>query len=418
MEKQKIDVRDLKIGMYVTKLDRPWLETSFSFQGFPIRTAYEISALQKECRFVYIDIEKTSEWEKKLKAKPHSTTSQLETKKVDFKFKTGNPDLEEKVSFQNELSIAVDIYESAHQYIKGLWEDARLGRSVDAGEALKLADRMVHSIIQNENALIWLSQLKNRDEYTTQHSLNVSIFSILFGRHLGLPERQMRTLGYGALLHDIGKMRVPLEILNKPGRLTDKELALLKKHPEYGRDILSEGEGIPSSVIDIVYSHHERIDGSGYPQGLMGEEISRNVYIVAIADVYDAETSDRSYRMGISPHEALSLMYGLMPQTFPSELVEEFIRCLGIYPVGSVVELDSGEVCVVMTVNRRMSLRPLLVMVLDRNKQPLPAYKMLDIEIHAQAGSDVKIKKILQPDSYGIDVKKVIKGYTSTLLRS
>ena len=263
-----------------------------------------------------------------------------------------------------------------------------------------------------------MSQLKNRDEYTTQHSLNVSIFSILFGRHLGLPERQMRTLGYGALLHDIGKMRVPLEILNKPGRLTDKELALLKKHPEYGRDILSEGEGIPSSVIDIVYSHHERIDGSGYPQGLMGEEISRNVYIVAIADVYDAETSDRSYRMGISPHEALSLMYGLMPQTFPSELVEEFIRCLGIYPVGSVVELDSGEVCVVMTVNRRMSLRPLLVMVLDRNKQPLPAYKMLDIEIHAQAGSDVKIKKILQPDSYGIDVKKVIKGYTSTLLRS
>lgn len=418
MQRKKVDVADLKPGMYVAELDRPWLETPFLFQGFTLRTKREILALQQTCDYVYIDIEQSIDSKKEAAGKLPSGSDIRQAPKVETKFKTSEPELVERVPFQTEVKVAARVYHQAKDYVKQMWEDARLGKSIDPEGARQLASSMVDSIMRNENALVWLTQLKHRDEYTSQHSLNVSVFSILFGRHLGLNKAQLKLLGFGALLHDIGKMRIPLEILNKPGRPTPEEMELLKKHPEYGKEILAEKQSdLPPVVFDIAYSHHERYDGSGYPLGLSGNEISRFTYIVSIVDVYDAVTSDRCYHMGISPHEALNLMYGLKPKSFHPDLVEEFIRCLGIYPVGSVVELESGEVGVVMSVNRKRSLFPNLALVLDKFKKPLPVYKMLNLDLlNREEGITMKIKKILKSDAYGIDPHLVIRESTGAIL--
>ena len=413
LTKEKIDVADLKIGMYVCELDRPWLGSPFLFQGFPIRTADEIKALQDYCKFVFIDLELSSEHIVEERAVANKAEHQFETKKLNIRFKQAEPDLEVKTKLDVELKKAVELYHRTHAYIKSIWNDARMGIAIDIEEAREMAGEMVESIIKNENAMVWLAQLRQRDEYTTQHSLNVSVFSILFGRYLGLRKSQLKLLGFGALFHDIGKMRVPLEVLNKTEKLTADEMALLKEHPEHGRAILGGDEKVPSEVIDIAFTHHERFDGSGYPRGLSGEKIGRFVYIVSIVDVYDAVTSDRAYHMGISPHEALNLMYGSAPTSFPAELVEEFIRCLGIYPVGSLVELDTGEVGVVMTVNRKRKLRPILTLVLNRDKQPYPQYKMLNLDIDTGEGKPQQgIKKILKSNAYGVDTQKVISECT------
>lgn len=408
MKRQKVDVQDLVIGMYVAELDRPWLETPFLFQGFPIRSEDDIVELRRHCRYVHIDIEQS-------RGLPPGGGSPDTLAGAAQRRDTGqaNPPVEgaqrrQQISFEGELQGAVQIYRKSREYISTVFEDARLGRSIDPEGARDLADRVVDSVFKNESALVWLTQLKHRDEYTAQHSINVCVLSVLFGRHLALGQPALRELGFGALLHDIGKMRVPLEILNKNGKLADHEMALMKQHPLFGQQILSGTPGVSDVAVDIAHSHHERVDGSGYPGRLEGDAISLYAKIVSVVDVYDAITSDRVYHMGIAPHEALSMMYGWAPRSFSSELLQEFIRCLGIYPIGSIVELDTGEVGVVMTVNRLRVMRPLLTLVLDRDKRPLSLRKLLNLDALERTGAEIAIRNILGANAYGINVQQII----------
>lgn len=404
MKRQKIDVKELAVGMYVAELDRPWLDTPFLFQGFPITTQEEIATLQRYCSFVYIDAEQS---------RPAVGTGfALPAQQADSQRLNSSQQpvtrRQEQVTFDSELRQAATVYTKSKEYINTIFADVRLGRSIDTSEARELASSVVDSVVKNENALVWLSQLKNRDEYTTQHSINVCVLSVLFGRHLGLAPHDLRELGFGALLHDIGKMRIPLHILNKVEKLSAEEAALMRQHPEFGYQILKSSSDMSDAAIDIAYSHHERIDGSGYPRKMQGDAISLYAKIVSIVDVYDAITSDRAYHMGLSPHETLNLMYGWAPSSFNSELLQEFIRCLGIYPIGSIVELDTGEVGVVMTVNRSKLLRPLLTMVLDREKRPLSQRKLLNLELLERSGASLGIRRILSSNAHGINVRQII----------
>ncbi len=422
IETRQLLVSELKLGMYVSELDRPWLESPFLFQGFPIRSYDEIDKLRECCEYVYVDFTKSHEWkpdEHDLLARasheyPYPRHGdgrhRFETRRINIDSIRGRRHYDNTTPIDAELKSAGRVYQKARGYIHSVLEDVRLGHSIDSEGARELADAMADSIVRNENALAWLTMLKNRDEYTEMHSINVCIMSLLFGRHLGLELEELRVLGFGALLHDIGKMRVPLELLNKTERLSDEEMAQLKLHPEYGYEILLDHGGISEEVLEIARAHHERVDGSGYPRGLKGERIRREAMIVSVVDVYDAITSDRVYHMGISPHEALNLMYGWAPKSFPRELLEEFIKCLGIYPIGSIVELDSGEVGVVMTLNRRHHLHPTVVLVLDARKQPYEQHKMINLELMQGHGSTVNIKKILQSKAYGIDVRQLMQA--------
>jgi HD-GYP domain-containing protein (c-di-GMP phosphodiesterase class II) len=425
VERIKVDVGNLTLGMYVAELDRPWLGTPFLFQGFPISKDEEIAQLQQCCDYVFVDATQSVGWEPDMRLlrrmdnyllleQPADEESQgyqalrFTTQRVNVNAESTHHRPQETGAFITVLRRARESYAQTHDYVLHVMEDVRLGRSIDPAGAKEVVNALVDSIMANESALVWLTMLKHRDEYTSQHSINVCIMSLLFGRHLGLNEHELRELGHGALLHDIGKMKVPLGILNKTDRLTEDEMAELKRHAGYGYDMLKGSRHITERSLDVVRSHHERVDGSGYPRGLRGDEIGYYAMIVSVVDVYDAITSDRVYHMGISPHEALNLMYGWTPYSFLRDLIEAFIKCLGIYPIGSIVELQTGEVGVVMTMNLAQRLRPIITLILDPDKKPYPVHKLLNLASYSDEELPLNITRILQSNAYGIDVSSLV----------
>jgi len=405
---KKISVDELRLGMYVSELDRPWEETSFLFQGFPVHEQRDLDEIARLCEHVYIDTERSAEAYGHLQT--HSPEAPTRPEPADRARRTaagpGQGGQDER-SFVAELDTARRIFSDAKTYIDVALEDVRLGRSLDTQVARSNVSEIVQSILRNASALTLMTNLKSRDEYTSIHCVNVCILSVAFGRHVGLGPDELADLGLGALLHDIGKMRVPLEILNKPGRLSAEEFAIIKEHVNHGRDILAPSEDLPPRALDIVLSHHERLDGSGYPRGLDGEGISRFAMMVAIVDVYDAVTSDRVYHAAISPHDALSMMYDSSPVSFDKDLFEQFIKCLGIFPVGSLVELSTGEVAMVMTVNRKRHLKPIVMLLLDPDKRPYRVRKMVNLALPAE-GEELQIRRILESSAYDLNVRDIL----------
>ena len=410
MGQRKVSVDELQLGMYVSELDRPWLDTPFLFQGFPILSQQELLQVQNCCDFVFVDEELSVKLDpEKIHNAPHGKPVQrFETRRINVRQGKGSHTRGERRRFVEALPHAREVYQQTHSYIGRLFEELREGNTFDLGQARELAERTVDSIVDNENAMLWLTLLKHKDQYTSYHSINVCTLSVLFGSYLGLTDGELRVLGMGALLHDLGKMRVPLDIINKSSKLDPHEMAVMRQHPELGLAILAEAKGVPPQVSDVVYGHHERYDGSGYPRGLKGDEIGLFPMIVSLVDVYDAMTSDRAYHDRISSHEVLNLMYSWGENVFKRELLEEFIRCLGIYPIGSIVELSSGEVAVVMSVNRKYHLRPLVLLLLDKQKIAYQAPKLMNLELYQKSGLHIHITRILPSDAYGIDVRQAV----------
>jgi putative nucleotidyltransferase with HDIG domain len=414
--KKKIGVQNLRLGMYVSELDRPWIESRFLFQGFEIRTQEELDELARLCKYVYIETEVEYKDGKPRPRRPVSVgapaADEFAAKRIGFeildKFATPHPGkpphYPDQLPVEQELPQAREISKETKDLINNIFEDARMGRSFDSKTAKAAVGGMVGSILRNPDALVWFSQLKNRDEYTAEHSLRVCILALTFGRHLELPETELNVLGLGALLHDIGKMKIPTEILNKPGRLTPEEFELMKSHVPRGVEILQSRGDIPLAAVDVARSHHERFDGSGYAFGLSGAKIGLFGQIGAIVDSYDAITSDRSYHKGMSSHDALRKMYEWRRKDFHEKLVEQFIQCMGIYPIGSVVEMNTGSVGVVVSVNRTWRLRPRVALVLDDAKQPYQSPHIIDLTNEDLHGSKaVVIRHVLPAGSFGIN---------------
>ena len=401
----KIGVDQVKRGMYVAQLDRPWLNTSFLFQGFLVNTTDEINKLRETCHFVYIDEEKS-----KIKIAPKLKISLLtnDVANRNSPRKAKHVYAQEAQSLlETELRLARKLHDETRSYIKDVLEDVRLGRSINTNNAKQLVSALANSVVRNPSALLWLSHLKQRDEYTAIHSVNVCILALSFGRSLGLPKDELNKLGLGALLHDIGKMAVPLEILNKPGKLNEQEFLILKTHPMLGYDLLKSKNSLPEFLLEVVKHHHEREGGGGYPNGLYGHQLNQYTKIVTIVDVYDAITSDRVYHDAVTPFSALNNMY---KWDFDQELFNGFIKCLGIYPVGSLVELNTGEVGVVASSAERNRLRPTVLLILDKDKSPYDLPKMVNLSSAAwsHGAQHIEIKRVLDNQTYNIDVKKII----------
>jgi HD-GYP domain-containing protein (c-di-GMP phosphodiesterase class II) len=405
--KQKIDVQDLRIGMYITDIDRPWLDSPFLFQGFPVESQRDIDWIQRTCKYVYIDEEGyrdlTPREASNIAPERHTATEeaiQKLAKKLPYK---------NKASFEEEFKSARDVHSKAKSYMETVLEDVRLGKSIDAEGAKDVVKNLVDSITRNPDTGLWFTRLRKKDEYTADHSLNVCILTLIFGRYLNFSETVLNELGVGALLHDIGKMRVPLDILNKPGSLTDEQLALIKQHPTFGAEILKTTPGIPGSAVDIAYCHHERASGNGYPCGLRANDMTLFSKMVSIVDVYDAITSNRVYHHGMSPSDALRNMYGWQHKDFDESLVEDFIQCLGIYPVGSVVQLGTGDIGIIMSNDKNHRLKPTILLVLNEEKVPFPQSKIINLALFD--GIDANkyvIKKVFGPDEFPIDLNQYL----------
>ena len=395
MNRKNLPVEELQLGMYVAELDRPWLETPFHFQGFPITSDDQIDQLKKHCKTVFIDLEK-SLWDE------HRAPSGVEDKALH-----GPTAYPQVTRVEEELNVAKEVYSALEGSIQGCLESLKANASFEV-EPLKVAVRsMTRSIVRNPDAMMLLFRIKQQGGEEFNRAVDTAIHMITFGRFLGFPGERLLLLGTAGLLLNIGKVKLPDEILLKKEPLTADELALAKEHVRHSVELVGPARGLPEGVQKIVAEHHERLDGSGYPAGLSGRQISVDSAIAGLIDTYSALTSMRPYAEQLSPSNALGALYKVRGKQFSETLVENFIQCIGIYPVGSAVALNSGEVGIVIAQNLTRRLQPRVMVVLDRDSHPVP-HLILDLmsEPKTASGEPYKIVRTLPRDRLPADLEK------------
>jgi HD-GYP domain-containing protein (c-di-GMP phosphodiesterase class II) len=308
-------------------------------------------------------------------------------------------------ALEREMPEAKRIFTESVRYAKSFMGDARLGRPIDFAASGDMVDSMIESVARNAAAMLSLAKLRANDEYTFTHCINVSLLSVLFGRYLGLGREALRLLGFAGLFHDLGKARMPEEVLNKPGKLTEEEFAVMKRHPAEGFLMMRQDTRIGPEVLRGVLEHHEKCDGTGYPRGLAGDAIGAFARIIGVADVYDALTSARVYKPGMPPSQALRIVYELKDSSFYPGQVEKFIKCLGIYPLGSFVALSTGEHAVVVAVHHKNTLHPTVKIVCDAALAKIPPRTLDLAALAARDGENApKIVACLDPRPLGVDL--------------
>jgi HD-GYP domain-containing protein (c-di-GMP phosphodiesterase class II) len=364
--KKRIPVSELKFGMYIAELDRPWTDTPFMFQGFVLSTQQQLDALKKYCKTVMVDLER-------------SPAIETPVPRIAYP---------ERAPVEQEIGPAKTAYSNSRVLMRDVMSAVRIGRTLDAERLKSAVTSMTESVLRNPDALLLFAQLRAKGEYTESHALDVSIYMITFGRFLQLEPGQIEFLGYLGLLQDIGKVRLPKELLEKRGRLTIEEFERAKLHVNYSVEILRSTPGLPGDLARIAALHHERHDGSGYPKGLRGSEIGMIGSIAAIVDTFDALTVKRPYADPVSPSAAISMLYKWRGVFFDAHLVEQFIRCIGIFPVGSLVELNTGEVGVVIAQNLTKRLLPRVMVIRDGKGNPVIPHKLLDLSREPKATKD------------------------------
>jgi putative nucleotidyltransferase with HDIG domain len=287
-----------------------------------------------------------------------------------------------------------------------------MGKALDGAAVKNIVSELVEQCVATPEAFVNVSRLKDYDQYTFTHSVNVSVLSIAIGRRLGSSLQELNNLGFAGLLHDVGKMKVPEGILNKPGKLTDAEFEIMKAHPALGYEYLRSERGISQEILFAVKYHHEKADGSGYPSGLTDTEIPRFAKIIAIADVYDAITSERVYHKGMVPSDALKLIFSWSGKHFNESLVKFFINIMGIYPVGTLVLLDTNELAIILEPNKDEPMRPKILIVSNTNMEPAPTHFFDLTNRNVASGAPYKtIISSLDPRDFSMDTNRLIEQY-------
>jgi HD-GYP domain-containing protein (c-di-GMP phosphodiesterase class II) len=401
MKREQVPVEKLQFGMYVAELDRPWTDTPFMYQGFQLRTAVQLAALKKFCKHVFVDPERTEAPEKvKLSApmaafKVRGNTAYPEVVKVEDEFKRAQPVFEQTVQKVDDL-------------LRPMSKPGAGGAALDAKEVKESVTRLTDSVVRNPDAMLLVSRLREKSAEAHARALQVSLYMIVFARFLQLQRQELELLGLLGLLQDIGKTKLPPELLAKKGPLTAQESELAKMHVLYSAEILKTTPGISPELLKLVLLHHERQDGTGYPNALKGDEIGLYGSMAAIADTFDALTAVRPYAEPLSPSSALSFLYKERGTGFHAELVEQFIQCVGAFPVGSVVELNSGEVGIVITQNLVRRLKPRVMVVLDGKGAPVRPHKILDLDRDPKVTPDefYKIRRTMEQSKVNLDPRE------------
>ena len=404
--KKEVSVDQLEFGVYIAELDRPWTETPFMFQGFVLDSEKQLETLRKYCKKVTIDVEKGLDLPERsqLKTGPidsRAGSSVLATIKKKVRY-------EEQATVDEELPVARAVQSKTEITMREMFGTLQAGQALDAPRVREAVTSMTDSVVRNPDAMLLLAKLKEKGGHTLDRALGVSIYMITFGRFLQLPRDQLDLLGVLGLLQDVGKTRVPEDVLNKKKPLSKAELAVCRSHVGHSVDILRETAGLPPELPELAVLHHERFDGSGYPRGLKNEEIGLFGAIAGLVDCFDALTHPRPYAEALSPSNALNLLYGERYTKFDGPLVEQFIQCIGIFPVGALVELNSGEIGIVIAQNLVRRLQPRVMVVLDAKGSPKRPQLILDLSKGPKATPDTpyRIKRTLEKGSVPIDASE------------
>jgi HD-GYP domain-containing protein (c-di-GMP phosphodiesterase class II) len=511
---QKVFAHELKVGMFVADLDRPWVDTPFLLQGFLIEDEEQIAALRAHCEYVMVDrarstggdyesasgapvaspaaaprrasaavgasaqaapgpAENANDETAPPEARAAATANAPAYEPRVIRLGTpGGPPIEDDrdgahgegegllgrmlslfkgrprrdpkpkpppplqppppetpqefearaalappgvaittyvdtVSVEDEVPRAREVVARSSDLLDKLIEDIRIGQSFEVDRVEEIVDDMVESIVRNPDALMWISRLREQDIGTYGHGLQVSVYLTAFGRHLGFPKSHLAILAQVGLLLDIGKIRLPRELLDKQGRLTAEEFEEVKEHVRHGLDILSETPNFHPDVIEGIAQHHERMNGSGYPNGLMGDEIGVVGRMAGIVDCFAALTNHRPYAAAVSSYEALRSIASWGGDFFHEPLVQQFVSSVGVFPVGSLIELSTGEVAVVVSHNKLRRLKPRILVVTGPDKTPVAHPAMVDLLYDPKVGGEdgVFIKRGLPAGAYGLDLR-------------
>jgi len=427
-----ISVDQLQIGMYVSKLDRPWLETPFLFQGFYVRGKDDIVALRRYCKTVFIDKEQSA-----VSANGASApVSEIPAKRQDDQVAKRKPSLLRRLagrlsqkpivdhqatgtfyrdtsSLKDELVPATEIHKLAFIGVQEVFTDLKNNKNLDFKSLTTVVDPMIDSVLRNQDALACLTRMRRKDNYLYGHSLGTAVWALVLGRHIGLDRETLQTVGLGAMLLDVGKTQFSTELLTKPERLETEEHKLMKRHVEIGLEIVKKNRSMDRRVLEMIANHHERYNGTGYPNGVSGNDIPVYGRIAGLADCYDAMITKRPYATAMSSLDAMRQLRQRADVDFQAEMVDQFMQAVSAFPTGTLVELNTGEVGVVMSQNNLRRLRPTVMVVLDADKQQRADFPIVDLAVQTKAADEKQslwIAHGLEPGAYGIDPVKYYVG--------
>lgn len=416
----EISVNNLKIGMYVSNLDRSWIETPYLLQGILIQSQEDINELARHCNYVYVDWDKSETFvAPRLVHSKKSVVSQP-IANANGKHRTEDAEIlklqsqrtvtyTETRSLKEELPAAKKAFDVASTLLSEISTSVKYNTKLNIQAAHDVVDALRESVVRNPDAALLLARLKTSGQELYDYAINVSVQMLAFGRHLGLPRKELAVLGLGGLLMDIGKSRLPTELQIKNKALLDpSEHKLMKQHVSYGEEIIARSSKIPEEVVKIVTQHHERENGNGYPRGLNASQIHVYARMAAIVDCYEELIVERFGMPALKPFHAFRKLKEDAHNGLNSILVDQFAQCVGMFPVGSLVGLNTGEIAIVLTHNRTNVFLPHVMIILDAKKQPYATPLTLDLRSADPSpdGTQYTIISDLPPGAYGIDAKQ------------
>ena len=392
---KRIAIDDLRVGMYVEAVTKQKGALKIKTQG-RVGSQVVIEKLKKQ-GILELAVHPQEE-------KPKTSEPKAETQPEPEKEKPLADPRERTRTFDQEIKQASKLYSQAKKFQKKAFADVKAGRKINAAEMEAVADGFIDSVFRNQDALACMTRIREKDAYLLEHSVNVSILMTILAKHMRLDKDMIHELATGALLHDIGKIKIDDKILHKPGRLNPQELAIMQSHVVHSKEILSAADNISSVSLDIASNHHERMDGSGYPNGSTGEDVSVHARMIAIVDAYDAMTADRCYKEGMNPINAFKLLMNASKTAYDGKIIQQFIQAVGVHPVGSLVLLKSGKLAIVTVTNFVEPLKPVVKVFYSTKSNHYTQIKDIDL-----AQSSERIESSVKPEKFNLDLSRFFK---------
>lgn len=383
----KVSATSLEPGMFVAELDRPWLETPFTLQGFVVRDPAEAIYVSRFVDHVFVDAEYKAQREfLKLDTAPtHAIPQQRLELKADMR--------EARVCFDNAAMTLDKVFDSL-----------RAGHSTELAAVQESINPLIESVFKNQEAVGALLRLKESGDYRFEHGVSMAAWALILGRQIGLHRDELETLAVGCAMCDVGMTQLPAEMLGQTSQLTEGQQRIIRAHPTMGAELVNESRNVNFEVLGIIENHHERLDGSGYPRGLEGATIPLLARIAGLVDAYDAMITPRPWAPARTSHEAAQELLDAKGSKFQDALVEQFIQAIGLFPTGTLVELNTGEVAIVTRQNETRRLKPELVVVLDQSKQRMDPLAIVDLCNQSDPrGIERWITRELTPGSHGVN---------------